>query len=197
MRHAYSLSAACLLVTLLAAALVAAPATTSAPAPTVTEGAAVAPIPKHTDPGRDYYKEQGFSFVPAQGWEKQPMAPPGFFMIYTGSAPKMGNVPTLTATVNAIKLDDVDEIMDKVKKTVQAGTPPVKVVEEGKLTINGRAAFFLSGTFSGQGKEYQNLQYFIIGGNKKMYIFTLTCLPTTLAPLRPAVEKMAMSIVTD
>jgi hypothetical protein len=182
MRKMLSHAATCVAVTLLATAILA-----SAPAA----------APKHTDPGRDYYASEGFSLVPAQGWEKQVMAPPGFFMMYTNPPPKMSNVPSLTATVNKISLDNVDEIMEKVKKTVQAGTPPVKVVEEGKVTINGRAAFYLSGTFSGSGKEYQNLQYFIIGGNKKMYIITLTCLPNTLAPLRPAVEKMAMSIVTD
>ena len=193
MRRIWSLAAACLLAGLLAAAAVSA-----APAdPAATPTAAPTAAPKHTDPGRDYYRAEGFSFLPAEGWTKQQMPPAGFFMMYTNPPAKMGNVPTLTAAVNRISLDNVDEIMEKVKKTVQAGTPPVKVVEEGKLTINGRAAFFLSGTFPGEGKTYQNLQYFILGGNKKMYILTLTCLPNTLAPLRPVVEKMAMSIVTD
>jgi len=200
MRRTWTLVAACLLAGLLSAAAVSgATGGLSASESPKAAGPALSEVagPKHTDAGRDYYKAEGFSFVPAEGWEKQAMPPAGFFMMYTNPPAKMGNVPTLTATVNTIHLDNVDEIMAKVKETLKASATPATIVEEGKLTINGRAAFYLSSTFTAGGKERRNLQYFIIGANKKMYILTIGCLPNTLAPLRPAAEKMAMSIVTD
>jgi hypothetical protein len=192
MRNLLPWSAAGLLAVFLAAAAIAADsAHLSAVALAKEDG------PKHTDPGRDYYKAEGFSFVPAAGWEKQKAPPPPYFMMYSNPPAKIGNIPTLTATVNTISIENVDEIIAKVKETFQASTPQVTIVEEGKLTINGREAFFVSGTFSAQGKQYKNLQYYILNGNKKMYIFTLACLPNTMGPIRPAVEQMAKSIVVD
>ena len=55
----------------------------AAPTPRVNAAAsAPAESPKHTDPGRDYYKDAGFSFLPPEGWVKGNAAR-GLFLFYT------------------------------------------------------------------------------------------------------------------
>jgi hypothetical protein len=166
-------------------------AVTGKAAATPTASAAPAP-PKHTDPGRDYYKDVGFSFLPAEGWVKQ-KAPDGLFMMYSRPPAQKGFMVNVNANVQTGEGGfDVQE----VKKGMAQVLPGYKPVDEGKLTINGRSAGYLSGTFTVQGVNIQNLQYYILSG-KKAYIVTFSCLAEDFAKNRPAFEKIAMTMLVD
>ncbi len=153
-------------------------------------------MPKHTDPGRDYYKDVGFSFVPPEGWAKSdPIM--GCFMMYVNPPRRNGFLVSVNANVQPAGDDTIDKMMPEVKKALAGILANYKPVNEGKVTINGREAFYISATFGAGGRTIQNLQYGIFGGNKKDYIVTFSCLAEDYAANRPVFEKCAMSVLTD
>jgi hypothetical protein len=159
--------------------------------------AATAVAPKHTDPGRDYSKEIGFSFVPPEGWTKESAPPAGVFVLY--SAPKEPGAAAANMNVNAQPggEGDIDQALPEMKKALATVLKDYKAVDEGKITINGRQAIYLSGKFTAGGMTIQNLQFGILGANKKVYTMTFTTLETEFAKYRPTFEKCAKTAVTD
>lgn len=170
------------------------PASEKSATPAVKAGA-----PKHADAGRAYDKVAGFSFVPAEGWVKSNV-PQGCFLAYAAPEATEGLLRNMNAIVQADGPPDASvlpSILLAIKKSMATELEGYKAVDEGKVTINGRPAAYISGTFVMLGKNIQNLQYIILGANKKLYIVTFAGGSTDFATARPLFEKMAMSILTD
>jgi hypothetical protein len=154
-----------------------------------------APAPKHTDAGRDYDKANGFSIVPPDGWKKA-TPPQGIFMMYMAPEVKDGFTTNMNVNVQPPG-DSLDRALPAVKKALAAALQDYKAVDEGKVTINGRPAVYLSGTFTAGGLKLQNLQYMMVGDNKKAYTITFTSLEAGFAAARPTFAKCAMTALTD
>jgi hypothetical protein len=159
--------------------------------------AATAEAPKHTDPGRDYNKENGFSFVPPEGWAKSATPPAGIFVLYTDPKAKGDFTTNVNVNTRPAGEGSIDDALPAIKKALAAVFKDYKAVDEGKITINGRKAVYISGKFTSGGFAIQNLQFGIQGANKKVYTVTFTTLETEFAADRAIFEKCAKTALTD
>jgi hypothetical protein len=182
----------CMLLVLVATGVCysAAPTPAPSPAPSPTP----APAPKHTDAGRDYDKADGFSIIPPDGWKKTAV-PKDVAMMYTAPEEKDRVTPNMNVAFEAGT--SLDGVLPAVKKALAGALENYKAVDEGKVTVNGRPAVYLSGKFTVEGMKLQNIQYLVLGNNKKIYTVTLTTSEAGFAAARPAFEKCAKSLLTD
>lgn len=158
---------------------------------------ATAAAPTHTDPGRDYSKENEFSFVPPEGWNKKSPPPKGLFVLYLAPNVQGGFATNVNVNVQSGGEGDLDQVIPQIKKALSGALKDYKAVDEGKITINGRPAVYLSGQFTGGGMALQNLQYGILGANKKVYTITFSTLESEFVRNRPIFEKCALTALTD
>jgi hypothetical protein len=160
-------------------------------------GVTLAAAVKHTDPGRDYSQSNGFSFVPPEGWNKAATPPAGTFVLYTDPNVQGGFTTNLNVVVQPDDGADLVKALPEIKKALGAIFKDYKAVDEGKATINGRAAIYLSSKFTLGEIPAQNLQYYLRGANKKLYVVTFTTRAADFAKGRPVFAKCAQTALTD
>jgi hypothetical protein len=158
---------------------------------------ALAAAVKHTDPGRDYSQSNGFSFVPPEGWNKLPSAPAGTFVAYVDPNVQGGFTTNMNVNSQADDGADLAKSLPEIKKALGALFKDYKAVDEGKTNLNGRAAIYLSSKFTLGEIPAQNLQYYIRGANKKLYVVTFTTRAADFAKSRLIFAKCAQTALTD
>jgi hypothetical protein len=153
--------------------------------------------PTHNDFGRDYSKENGFSFMPPKGWFKMASTPAGTFASYTDPKSPEGFVTNMNVSVAPADKASIDTAVAEAKKAMAAAYKDYKSVQSGSFTINGRKVANVSGQFTMGGSAVQNMQYFIEGGSKKIYSMTFTSLQTAFEANRTIFETCALTALAD
>ena len=69
------------------------------------------------------------------------------------------------------------------------------MVQEGLTHVSGEKAYFVSGTFTWEGQKVRNLQYFIRGQNKRVYVLTFAAPLATFDKHRPVFEHAAQTVI--
>lgn len=136
----------------------------------------------------------GFSIVPPDGWSKGD-ANKSYFMIYL-DAPK----DNFRANFNANAVADDGATMTQISQAVKQMFPKQfdkwKLMGDGKTTVGGQEAYWISSGFSMSGYKIQNLQYYIRGKNKKFYILTFTALASNYKAYEMMFRQAAQTVQT-
>ena len=87
---------------------------------------------------------------------------------------------------------------DDFSKQVKAIFPKMfsswSVQEESPIEINGKKTYYLSATYRMGAYTLQGAQFYIRGGNGKIYVVTYTTASSAFERLGPAIAQSAMSI---
>jgi hypothetical protein len=145
------------------------------------------------EPGRIRDPKTGFSFVPPPGWVSSGELPhPALSFMYVGPtyAGFRANVNMSADKDDGGKFEDV---VAEVKQVYPKMFPAWRVREEGPSEINGKATYFLSGSYRG-GPHSVRMGQFFIRGNGKLYILTFTSAESAFDQLSPAIAQSAMSV---
>lgn len=127
---------------------------------------------------------EGLSLVPPAGWTAQKASGKN---IMSYLAPVENN---FRANFNVTLTDDdgttAQELSDMLHPVYAKQFQKWKAMSEGVIKLAGVDAYFISSSFTMQGLNIQNLQYFFPGKNKRYYILTFT----SLASFYPKYEKV-------
>ncbi len=146
---------------------------------------------KHKGPGRVYNSKHKVSIVPPSGWvDRGPFM--GTAMFFAG--PQEGSFTVnLNVYVNPAGGDKIEQAPVEVKRMLGQTMPNYQVVEDGFVTLDGRKAYRISGTFTGGVVEMQNLQYMMIV-NDKVYTLTFTSARASFQSHLPVFEGAATTM---
>lgn len=151
---------------------------------------AVAP---HLKPGRVYEPRESFSILPPAGYHSEGQSQ-WHFMKFLG--PCEGD---FTVNFNVRGQDDdgtaIEDAGPKAKGVLDLFLRKYKRVEEGFTHIGTRTVYYSCGTFEWDGKTIKNLQYFIRGGNGRVYVITFASPIESFPQHRPVFEKTAKSVL--
>ena len=149
---------------------------------------------RHTEPGRVYEAEYGFSIIPPEGWTRADNPPAGDFLTYGGPIEGAFRV-NLTVNVNP-HTGTPKEALPGIEQQSATFFSAYELKDKGLLTIDGRDALYLSSGFDMPIARLQNLQYAIFTG-QKVYTITFTASPATFERYRPVFEKSGLSARVD
>ncbi len=148
-----------------------------------------------TQPQRVHDDRSGFSIIPPEGYVSTG-ATRQHFLNYLG--------PSETGfTVNfnvCVRSDDGTEMQRagaKASRVMSLLLRDYKLVEHQLSNIGGHASYCSSGTFTWSAKRCRNLQYFIRGGNGRLYVITFASLEESFDRHRSTFEAAAQSIQID
>jgi len=151
---------------------------------------------KHKGKGRVHDEEHGFSIVPPAGWISRGEFM-GNFMTFTG--PQEGGF-TVNFNVNVQDHDrsPIEQVPAQVKLVYRKMLTDLVIADERFVTIDKKKCYCISSRFRMGTDRLQNLQYFLVGGNrKKIYIMTFTAPADSFAEYRPLFERTALTARTD
>lgn len=136
----------------------------------------------------------GFSIVPPAGWSKGTPSNQAF-MIYLDSVKN-----NFRANFNVNSSDDdgtpVAKIGPIIKEAFAKQFDKWKLMGDGVTKVGGQEAYWISSSFSMQGYNIQNLQYYIRGKNKKFYVLTFTALANNYKSYEMMFRQTAMTAQT-
>jgi hypothetical protein len=180
---------------MLAAAVMATDQPASAPASGPAATQAIKGPVKHTDPGRIYDKENGFSIVPPEGYVSKG-AMSGAFVFLMG--PDVGHFRlSINVTVSADTGEKPEELGEQMKAAFKKILTDYAVAGEGYVTIDGKKSYWLSNTFSQGPLKLRTVQYFVRGNNKKTYAVTCASTAEAFEKYRQSFQDAALSVKTD
>jgi hypothetical protein len=139
-------------------------------------------------------RAEGFSFVPPAGWQRSTNLPSTQVrLLYIGPTER-----SFRANVNLVVEQDGGESFDEFAKQAKAIFPKMfsswTVEEESPIEINGKKTYYLSATYRMAGYTLRGAQFFVRGGNGKVYVLTFTTASQAFERLGPAIAQSAMSI---
>lgn len=145
------------------------------------------------DPGRARNAHAGFSFLPPAGWEASTQYPdPKVRLLYLGPTQR-----GFRANVNLIVEKDSGESFEDISQQAKEAYTlmlSAKVAEEGQIQIDGKDTLYMSSDYRMGQLSIKNAQFFIRGGNGKVYILTFTATADAFDSLGPAIAESAKSI---
>ena len=150
--------------------------------------------PHHAGAGR-VFDEKGFSIEPPEGYSNIGRSA---FHVMNFVGPSDDGFPA-NFNVN-IQRDDGTDLAQAGRKTAQFMAWLLKDyfrIEDGFALIDGRKAYFCSGTFRWENTRCRNLQYFIRGKNGNIYIITFASDERTFPLHRSIFERAALTARTD
>lgn len=148
-----------------------------------------------TGPRRVHDRENGFSVVPPDGWVSRGKVT-GSLMTYYG--PTEGDFP-INFSINTARDrgEPVEDLPAKFKAMLSRTLPGYSPVDEGVVTLNGKKASYLSGTYQDGTLQLRKLQYFIRGTNRQIYAISFHAPVESFAAHRATFEAVAQSVRTD
>ena len=149
---------------------------------------------RHQEAGRTYDEKNSFSIILPDGWTNRGELM-GAFMFAAGPTE---NGFAVNFNVNVQKdAATAQEVLPKLKEVLPKITNDYRPMSEGFIEIDGKKAYFLSGTFQMGPQRLQNLQYGVPSGNGRFYTLTFTAPQDTFEKHRASFEKMAQSARID
>jgi hypothetical protein len=137
--------------------------------------------------------QEGFSFVPPAGWEASTEYPdPKVRLLYLGPTQR-----GFRANVNMMVEKDSGESFDDISQQAKEAYTlmlSAKVAEEGRIQIDGKDALYMSSNYRMGPLSIKNAQFFVRGGNGKVFIVTFTATADAFDTLGPAIAQSAKSI---
>lgn len=133
--------------------------------------------PRHLEDGRVYDRKHDFSLVPPPSYASTGPAP-HHFMNYLGPGE---DGLTVNFHVNVVGDDGtpIANAAPKSQRVLRWLLQDYSCIEQGLTTIDGKDTYVCSGRFIWEGKNCRNLQYFIRGGNGRIYVLTFASLSST------------------
>lgn len=177
--------------TLLAAAAAGCPGPGDASrGPSAANPAATQPATAATD-GRVENREKGFSIVPPEGYVSTPSRQ--HFMMFLG--PGENRFTTNFSVTACTDTEDtpIEQAGAKAKSVLSMFLRDYVMMEDGVTMLDGRRCYWASGTFTWEGRVVRNLQYFIRGGNGRLFVVTFATLLETFDKHRPVFERTAQT----
>lgn len=164
-------------------------------APDVRSAGLAAAAAVDRDDDDEYVSAEGFSIVPPEGWEEGEGSSDKTIMVYLG--PVEGQFrPNFNVNVSADDGTSVDELADIIKPEYAKAFQKWKMMYDGTTTIGDEDAYYISSSFTMNGKNIQNLQYFIHGKNKRFYVLTFTSVADKFKKYEPIFKAAAESVET-
>lgn len=160
--------------------------------PVRASAATPATIQPHLSAGRVYDPQEGFSIIPPEGYHATES--PYHFMSFLGPG-EDGFTANFNVTAQKDDGTPIEQAAPKVKHVLPMLLRKYAIVEEGFTTLAGRKVYFASGRFTWQGVGVQNLQYFIKGGNGRVYILTFASRQETFPRYRTQFEQSASTVL--
>lgn len=166
----------------------------SPPAPGVHASSAPAePSGAAAEAARRVYDSSGdFSMVPPAGYTR---ADGGAAHVLSFLGP---GEPDFTVNINVNQCHDPGQAShqaaQQAKMFVKLLLRDYQVVEEGYGEIPGRQVYVLSGTFVWNGTRVRNLQYFVRGSQRRVYIVTFAAKADSFPAYRTVFEACAQTI---
>jgi hypothetical protein len=99
--------------------------------------------------------------------------------------------------MNLIVETDTGESFDDIAKQAKAELTTLlsaKIAEEGRIVIDGKETLYISSAYRIGPLSLRNAQFFVRGGNGKVYIVTYSAAADTFDRLGPAIAQSARSI---
>ncbi len=150
---------------------------------------------RHKGARRAHDRKNGFSIVPPPGWRKV-AAPPGAFMAF--AAREQGEfAANLNVNAQPHGGSPAGAFPTQVKPVLEKVFTDYQPADEAFVTIGAKKCYRLCSKFRMGVYRLQNLQYFIVGGNRKVYTLTFTALSADFEEHRPVFEKTALTARTD
>jgi hypothetical protein len=144
---------------------------------------------------RDIDKEIGLSFLPPEGWQKQPDAGDAIH-IYTGPV-KDGFAANLNVRVKGvIPPGPIENGIPLLKKDLAKAFPGSTPAGDGTITVGSRKGIFISTRYTVNNVPLQNIQCFI-PGTKNMYTLSFTTVESEFATLKPVIDKCIQSVEVE
>jgi hypothetical protein len=135
----------------------------------------------------------GFSFLPPAGWEVSTEYPdPKVRLLYLGPTQR-----GFRANVNLIVEQDGGESFEEISQQAKEAYTlmlSAKVSEEGRIQIDGKDTLYMSSDYRMGPLQIRNAQFFVRGGNGKVYILTYTATADVFESLGPAIAQSAKTI---
>jgi hypothetical protein len=145
------------------------------------------------DSGRAPGAHAGFSFLPPAGWEASTQYPdPKVRLLYLGPTQR-----GFRANVNLIVEKDSGESFEDISQQAKEAYTlmlSAKVAEEGRIQIDGKETLYMSSDYRMGPLAIRNEQFFVRGGDGKVYILTFTTTADAFGSLGPAIAQSARSI---
>jgi hypothetical protein len=135
----------------------------------------------------------GFSFLPPAGWTVSTEYPdPRVRLLYLGPNNRgfRANVNMIVETDSGESFDDIATQSKKELTTLLSA----KIAEEGRITIDGKEALYMSSAYRMGPLSLKNAQFFVRGGNGKFYVVSFTAAADAFDGLGPAIAQSARSI---
>ncbi len=101
------------------------------------------------------------------------------------------------ANVNLTVEKDSGESFDEISRQSQEALMQLlsaKNAEEGRIQIDGKETLYLSSNYRMGPLSLKNAQFFVRGGNGKIYILTFTTAAEAFDTLGPAIARSAQSV---
>lgn len=166
----------------------------SAAASAGTASASPADASTKSTPAGPAAEADGFSIVPPTGWTKGE-AKDKTIMVYL-APPEDDFKPNFNVNSSPDDGTPVDKIGELIKPMFAKQFQKWKSMGEGTVDIDGEKSYYISSNFSMNGKDIQNLQYYIRGKSKKFYVLTFTALSKNYASLENTFKATAATVKT-
>ena len=160
---------------------------------------APAPAGRHGGAGRVHDAKRGFSIVPPPGWRNVGKSGSNF-MSFIGPADDINFAVNFNVNITktpGVTARQIPKMILQLQKVYAGKLSAYKPVQSGRVTIDGRRAGFMSGTFKDRDLEFRNLQFVIVTKGGRCCWITFTCLAKDFARSRPLFEKTAKSARID
>ena len=163
----------------------------------VTPFAATVPAAptRHVGPGRVAEPSNRFSIVPPRGYASDgPSAE--HFLRFLG--PEEGGMTVnFNVTLHRDGHPDPQHAAATIRMVMGLLLKDYRQAEEGFLAIDGRDAYYCSGTFDWKGCRCRNLQYFMRGRDDRVYVITFASRESTFPAHRADFERSAATAQAD
>jgi hypothetical protein len=150
-------------------------------------------LPAQQVTARAHNAVAGFSFLPPAGWEVSTEYPdPRVRLMYVGPTHR-----GFRANVNLTVEQDTGESFDEISRQSKEALSMLlsaKNTEEGRIQIDGKQTLYMSSNYRMGPLSLKNAQFFVRGGNGKIYIVTFTTAAEAFDSLGPAIAQSARSI---
>ncbi len=150
---------------------------------------------KHKGKGRVHDEKHGFSIVPPAGWVSRGEFM-GNFMTFTGPQEE-GFAVNFNVNARVHDRSPIEQFPAQIKPAYRKMLTDLVVADERFVTIDKKKCYCISSKFTMGTSRLQNLQYFLVGDNNKLYVMTFTAPADAFAKYRPLFERTALTARTD
>ena len=149
------------------------------------------------EPGRVHNEENGFSFIPPDGWEVSPVMAMGAFMTYVGPQ-ENGFRVNFNVNANPHDATPAPQCIAPTKKLLEGIFQDCVIVDDGLIRIDDRKGFFLSSKFTVMDRVVQNFQYYMFSKDgKRVYVMTYTATPESFDRYEEVFRESGMTARID